>query len=276
MLASVLTLALAAEPVSLAVSRIPAFGYFEVGEARLVDAVMESLRASGVAVVSPGQALQRLGSDRKGELFACVAEDDGCVQALGAALEVEGVLVGSLIRDGSGRIQLRLEVRSSRDARALATYFETGIDAAGLPQAAAAGARLLAADLQTRGAEALARAPAVHAWSTSPLLRKVAWTGLAISGTALTVGTVCILHREARYQEVERLNDQRPKQPRVDYLGSEDARSLFAVAVSTFITSGVALAAYGLFWWLGTSPTPVVLTLAPLPGGAAVGLVAGF
>jgi hypothetical protein len=248
---SVVALALAASaeplnapgaPFTLAVDRIVLEGLFEVREAELVDRVAVQLARPGVALVTP------------------------------KAPGVQGVLVGRVRRAETGGVQVLLRVLAVEDGQALATFYETGIDESRVGAATEAGARLLAEDLRARGAEALALGPTVHASATSPVLRKVAWASLAMAGLAALVATVCLLDREARYADDRRT----PGWQAYSQEALQAGERLAAISVGTAVTAGVALATFGVLWFLGTRPIEVAPVLTLSPGGASLGLAGAW
>jgi hypothetical protein len=255
----VLALTVGAAPLQLAATRMTVSGVYNQREETFLELATRELSAQGFEVITPAQATARLGAKKKAELFAC---KERCPAAFGEALGVQGVLEGSIKRASSGGLQVLLQVLSTDSGLALSTFFEGGVDEYRLTSVVARGARVLAADLSPGDVELLARTPLVHATTTSPMLRKVGWAALALGAVGAGAGAVLFMRR-ADYLA----------QPAGDFQSDNHAaiasevEQLRGLGIFSFCVGGAALVTSVVLLVLGFTPTSVILSVAPGPGG---------
>jgi hypothetical protein len=272
LIAGALATLLGAAPFPLVVARITMNGYFEVGEAALLEVAAAELATPQVAVITLAQAKVTLGPERKAALFGCQGPEASCIPPLAEALHAEGVLQGSVSRTPGAGLKVVLRIHGASDGRPLATSSQEGLEESGLEVAVRGAARLLAEDLRSRGQAALSQHPLTHATATDPFLRKLAWGTLAGSGVAFVTGVVLGLNRLGWLAAPKSYTDW------PGYLGplEAEARRLLVISYAAFITGAVALGAFAVFHYLGVTPRPVEPVLTLGPGGASVGFAGYF
>jgi hypothetical protein len=267
--ASLLALALGAEPLQVATVRYDLSGIFNQVPADYLALTAEALEAAGLGVVRLEAAEARLAPEVRRPLLRCREPATSCARELGAALGVE-VVVEGLVTRTEANYAVRVQARASADGRLLAVAYEGGVDEGSLQRVARKLAALLAGPLAGSRLEALRETPSVHAVTTAPLLRKIGWGTLALGLATAAAGVGGALRR------MDILNAPRavfpPPGVNLEQLlaGAEESR---VFAVGMFSVSGVSLISSAIFLALGFQETPVTLRLSLAPGGAGLGLV---
>jgi hypothetical protein len=272
----VLWLALSSAQVQVVATQFSVSGVFNLLPETCQLTALRELGAAGIATVSPAQATERLGLERKEELFSCEAPLAACASALGEALGVSGILQGSISHHGAAGYQVALRVISPSGGRPLAIFFEAGVDERNLMSVLARGARGLGAALATQDLERLLESPDVHSTRTSPIVRKIGWTALALALATAAVGVGAAIRRFqllTATRPTGPVSDNDPDGLAIIYAQAEEARQ---VAVTHFLVSAGSLLASVVILAEGFHPLPVAPVFELGSGGALLGVRGAF
>lgn len=223
-LIAVVALALNPADVKLAAPGLNLVGL----EKELADPLTEQL-ARGMApvrVITARDISSLLGLERQKQLLGCGEVSTSCMAEMGAALGVDGVVLGDLTKAG-GAVRINLKVLDPKDGGTLATWSERVSDADA------------AFDAMTRGGAALREALAVR-WNLPTLhsssLRSMAWIPAAAGVVVGAVGAVCLASAQGIHA---RLTSSQP-----GAIAAADAPGL-ASEGSTYQLTGAALVGLG-------------------------------
>jgi hypothetical protein len=265
--ATLLALALGAEPLQVATVRYELSGIFNQSPAAYLALTAETLEAAGLRVLRLEAAEGRLAPEVRRPLLRCREPAAACAQELGAALGVDAVVEGLVTREEANYTVLVL-ARASADGRVLAVVSEAGVDERSLQLVARKSAVLLAATLAGSG---LSRreTPSVHVVSTSPLLRKIGWASLALGLATAAAGVGGALRRQDILDAPRRPGIEQPELELL-FAAAEESR---VFAVGMFVASGLSLVSAAVFLPLGFQETNVTWKLSLAPGGVGLGVV---
>jgi hypothetical protein len=233
--------------------------------------VAQQMAAAGLAVTSPKQVASLLGLERQRQLLGCSQESTSCTAEMAAALGVDGIVQGEVVKLESGGFQVSLKVLWSRDGRPLTVFTGRGEDEPALLDLMGRGARLMSDDLTQGDWVRLTVTPASHTIIPSSPLRVAAWVSFGVGVAALAGGTVGIV-RSTTLAEQLRTGS---------FVSLGEARAVASdgntMQVMGGVLLGVGAAALGagvVMFLLGTSGAPAAApTVMFSPGGLSLGFV---
>jgi len=256
----VLTLAmlLTATPLKVASTTWESSGV----EAKLTEVLegrfIQLLREAGLQVTSPKDMTAILGLERQKQLLGCGT--DSCTAELAGALGVDAILSASIVKAGSG-YTASLRAISATNGAPLSALSERVKNIDALQDWLDTSARQMAAELSGR--------PTVTSSSGPGLVRWIP----AISGAVVGVGGLVLF--------LERAGPANELQTRVfpDQSAVANTRAtgeaLEKIGITLMAVGGAAIAT-SVLWVALTPPETPRVTLAPIPGGAAVSIGGEF
>lgn len=266
MLATVTLVVLAAAPMKLA---SPGFTPVNA-DAKLVgffsDHFAQRLQLAGLDVVTQTEIGSLLGLERQRQLLGCADAGSSCLAELAGGLGVDGVIVGSVAKVGQSFV-INVKIIGAQDARALATLSEKLLGEEPVVDWLSQQAPLVAAKLvKSRPvAEPVAgvaeRASSPTRFGPWPFVVGAVGVAAIGAGVAMNVSArntaAAVARRDASIGDVDATVAQGK---------GVEAGSWAAIGVgSAAVVAGVAMLVFN-------RAPPVAVSMAPMPGGAFVGL----
>lgn len=160
----------------------------------------QELAHFGLQAQSPRDIAAVLGLERQKQLLGCA--DELCTTSkLGAALEVDGIVVGSVTRLDKNYV-LDVRVVSSGDARVLATANATTDDNDRLVGTLVVVAEQLARQTAAKLGRTLPDSSAVEVVRGPSRVRRSSWIPAAVGVAAVAAGTVMLVQARSTYDRL--------------------------------------------------------------------------
>ena len=261
-----------ARPLRLAVPGLQGVNVSEEALSFYSEHLAQNLRAPGLTVVTQREIAALLGMERQKVLLGCRESAGSCIAELANALGVDAVVLGDVARfDDTFQINAKIVAASDaailvQASRRVRGQVET------LDGVASLGKELGRAFFERKGRQVPAELLANQKPAQSNL-RSWAWVPIGVGAAATASGVVLIALARADYTALTTKGEP---------LSEPDAAALRSggatkqTAGGTCIAVGLTAVAAGVMMFVLGAPDAPAVSVAPLPGGAAVALSGVF